>query len=154
MTFQEIKALGDNGVTGKANAFVQALMLAWLDTQDMEELLTYADDYETEEEYREGFLEVGSYCDENYLERFTELDRIELKDGTFYLQTYESQGGGEGGGEDVIRVIGVSDDQHVEPFAYVRVTGTYYSYDGTTYSENQYFVFPHEVVVTKFKDRP
>ena len=61
------------------------------------------------------------------------------------------EGGGEGGGETVVRVMKVVDYVHNE-IIYLRRTGYYASYDGTTWDDDFEQVFPEEVKVIKFKN--
>ncbi len=60
-----------------------------------------------------------------------------------------SKGGGEGGGETVIRVYEIKYEGGV---VYVRATGSYYSHDGTYWNDDFTFVRPKEVTVIKYVD--
>lgn len=64
------------------------------------------------------------------------------------LNDVYSVGGGEGGGESVIRVWSVKVDGEIK--AHIRVTGFYQSYNGTDYNEDAELVEAHEVIETKY----
>lgn len=70
----------------------------------------------------------------------------------FYLSIVNEEGGYEGGGEYVERVIGIHNGDKTKCTAFVRITGSYYSYDGTTYDDELKQVFPHQVTVTQYKE--
>ncbi len=72
-------------------------------------------------------------------------------DSTYLLSLVKSEGGDEGGGEYVERVIRV--DANGEILGYVMINGYYMSYDGTTYDDSSEFttVEPHEVTVIQYR---
>lgn len=72
------------------------------------------------------------------------------KYGNVYFYMEESVGGGEGGGEDVVRVMRVElKDAGGDKF-YIKTTGSYYSYDGITWDYNFIQVYPKLITVTSF----
>lgn len=71
-----------------------------------------------------------------------------------YLLIVDETGGGEGGGEYVERIIGIHTGDKVCT-SFIRVTGCYYSHDGTYWDEDVITrVYPREVVVTQFFETP
>lgn len=88
----------------------------------------------------------------------------------YSLREVYSKGGGEGGGESVIRIwaviqgatrkkrtkddiewgIPASLNNDGEVVAHIRVRGFYESYNGTEWDDGAEFVFPQEVTVTKY----
>lgn len=72
-----------------------------------------------------------------------------------YLTVAYEEGGHEGGGEYVERVIGIHHGKKEDCVAFVRVTGYYYSYDGTTYDDDSLMqVYPRQVTVTQYFENP
>ncbi len=73
-----------------------------------------------------------------------------IDDCTYSLSLVNFEGGCEGGGEYVERVIRVWNG---ETLGYVMINGYYMSYDGTTYDDPSEFsiVEPHEVTVIQYR---
>jgi len=65
------------------------------------------------------------------------------------LAVVDEEGGYEGGGEHVERVISIGHSAH-KPIAYVRIVGYYASYAGTEWCDEVTRVYPREVVVTQY----
>lgn len=70
----------------------------------------------------------------------------------FELRVVHSEGGSEGQGEYVERVAALIKDG--EKLLHFKVTGCYYSYDGTTWDDDFEIVYPREVVVTQYFKTP
>lgn len=64
------------------------------------------------------------------------------------MATVYHVGGGEGGGENVVRVWSVTVAGEIK--AYIRVTGYYASYRGTEYNESAELVEARDVLVTQY----
>lgn len=78
-----------------------------------------------------------------------DIDELEEIQG-ISIKIVHGVGGGEGGGEEVDRVIKFTDIKTGEK-AFVRVTGFYNSYEGTEwYPEEAEAVEPREVTVTQY----
>jgi hypothetical protein len=82
------------------------------------------------------------------IEELDEEDVVEIDGHKVYLKLEYSEGGGEGDGSHVERVMTVNIDGKVE--AYVRATGYYESYNGTEWNSGWELVEPREVVVTQY----
>ena len=71
----------------------------------------------------------------------------------FELKEVYSEGGYEGGGEHAEVVVGIFHGN--EALAYIRFTGFYNSYEGTEWDTSSVErVYPREVVVTQYFDKP
>jgi hypothetical protein len=78
---------------------------------------------------------------------FEHQDGVTIDGQTAFFRMAHSEGGGEGQGEHVERVIGVkvgSDE------VFLRTTGFYESYSGTDWSGDWELVEPREVMVVKY----
>lgn len=98
-----------------------------------------------------GFVEDG--CKSEYYNSYAFLIDDELfRDITFAL--VHEEGGSEGGGEDVERVIEVK--QNGKLLGYVQIDGYYQSYNGTDWNEPRQFieVFPVVRPTTYYIDPP
>jgi hypothetical protein len=115
-------------------------------------LLVLTDPVEALKQIYAGLL-VASGCDEEDIEdNFDDLEDV-IVDAEFCGVTVElvhDEGGGEGGGEYVERVYALI--LNGVQTSYVRQTGSYCSYDGTHWDEELQQVFPHEVMVIKYKE--
>ena len=67
-----------------------------------------------------------------------------------HLRMAYSEGGGEGEGDYVERVIGVKVEGETEIF--LRTTGFYSSYEGTEWTGRWVQVFPQEVTVVRYAE--
>lgn len=79
-----------------------------------------------------------------------ELDSTAIVDG-IHLELVHSEGGHEGDGEHVERVMAIHQLGN-GILGYIRVTGFYQSYNGTEYNDDWTLVEPREVVVTQYFD--
>jgi hypothetical protein len=70
----------------------------------------------------------------------------------YYLTVADEEGGYEGGGEYVERVIGIHNGDKTKCVSFVRITGHYESYNGTEYDDEMKQVWPHQVTVTQYKE--
>lgn len=68
----------------------------------------------------------------------------------FELELICGKGGGEGEGEYVDQVYAIR--QNTKHRAYIRVTGCYDSYNGTTWDSEYKQVFPHQVTRTEYTE--
>lgn len=72
---------------------------------------------------------------------------VDLGEGLGEVEMVYEKGGGEGGGQHVEKVF------YFKAFdVYVKITGSYYSYDGTTWDSDFYEVIPHEVVSIEYTE--
>jgi hypothetical protein len=74
--------------------------------------------------------------------------RFQIADG-FSVKRVYAEGGGEGEGEYVERVFCI---EHGEQSWHIKTTGSYYSYDGISWSGEFTFCEAREVVVTQYFD--
>lgn len=112
--------------------------------------------YLTAEKLAELLLDANKFIEE--LKEIFEADDLgdlaNTADGGFTQQGVRinlvyQEGGGEGEGENVDRVISVETDGKIQ--AYIRFTGYYASNYGTEWNEGSaVFVEPREVVVTQY----
>jgi hypothetical protein len=77
--------------------------------------------------------------DDGYGQKYKDLD----------ISTVVYEGGGEGGGEKVVRVYKIVDHVHNE-ITYIRRTGCYYSYDGIEWDDTLEQVYPKSVEVIMY----
>lgn len=79
-------------------------------------------------------------------DRFHNLKQIiDLGEYLGEAELVNDEGGGEGGGEYTEKVI------YFKSFdTYVKIKGSYYSYDGTTWDDEFYEVIPQEVVSIEY----
>lgn len=70
----------------------------------------------------------------------------------FTFTLVDSEGGGEGGGEYVHRIFEVK--RHGKRLSHLRILGNYQSYNGTEFDTDWSIVYPHEVVVTQYTEKP
>lgn len=66
------------------------------------------------------------------------------------LEEVDGEGGDEGEGEYVERVYAIR--KNTKHLAYIRVTGCYISYDGTTWDSEYKQVFPHQVTRIEYTE--
>lgn len=78
---------------------------------------------------------------------FKHEDGFHADGETAYFRLAYSEGGGEGEGEYVERVLGIKVGQEE---VFLRTTGFYESYNGTEYSGEWVQVFPQEVTVVRY----
>lgn len=79
-------------------------------------------------------------------------DEVAIIDGvTVQYKLVHSNGGGEGEGEHVERVLEFKVGKQV---TFLRTTGFYSSYNGTDWSEEWSVVYPRQVVITQYFDAP
>lgn len=97
------------------------------------------------EETNTGFYELACETPSDRYEETT-IDGISV----LYKLAY-GEGGGEGEGDYVERVLEFRIDQQV---TFVRATGCYDSYNGTEWNADWTVVYPREVVVTQYFDTP
>lgn len=109
------------------------------------ELIVVEHNAETGDNIAGGDLIAGDYG--NIVE-FVEEECMNKPFEGIVLNEVFSVGGGEGGGESVIRVWSVKVDGETK--AHIRVTGYYQSYNGTEYNEEADLVEAHDVIETKF----
>lgn len=69
-----------------------------------------------------------------------------------YLTVADEEGGYEGGGEYVHRIIGIHNGDREKCVSFVRIFGHYESYNGTEYDDDMKQVWPHQVTVIQYKD--
>lgn len=65
-----------------------------------------------------------------------------------YLKVVDQEGGYEGGGDHAEMVFAISGYNKV--LTYLRITGYYSSYNGTTWNDEVIVVYPREVTETKY----
>lgn len=82
------------------------------------------------------------------IEELDEDETIEIDGHQVFIKLVHSEGGGEGEGDYVERVMAVNIDGEV--VSYVRVTGYYESYNGTEWNGDWELVEPREVTVTQY----
>ena len=88
---------------------------------------------------------IGSFGHEDVSK---EID-AKIKEQLGEYELVEEDGGHEGGGEDVNRVWHFK--QHD---VYVRLRGSYYSYDGTTWNDSFTQAYAKQEMVTNYYDQP
>lgn len=71
--------------------------------------------------------------------------------GDITLKLEDSEGGGEGGGESVLRIYSVSKGYN-NIIAYIKVTGCYYSHDGTYWDDTFTRVYPQRYVAVRYTE--
>lgn len=80
---------------------------------------------------------------------YTCLDEVEDDDYSKYglgvIKIVEENGGYEGGGDDATRVFHFVDHE-----VFLRINGSYSSYEGTEWDDNFEIVEPKEVLVTQY----
>ena len=101
-----------------------------------------------------GFLQAFLEKSESGLD-LRDVGEIEdLDSGThaegLHLELVDSEGGGEGDGSYVHRIMGVFKSGKKKPLSYLRITGYYESYNGTEYNDDWEFVEPREVKVIQY----
>jgi hypothetical protein len=87
-------------------------------------------------------------CDYGNIIEFVEEECLNKPFEGITLTEVYSVGGGEGGGDSVVRVWAVTVDGEVK--AHIRATGFYESYSGTEYNDEAELVEAHEVIETKY----
>lgn len=75
-----------------------------------------------------------------------DFDRKEVEEKLGPLNTVYEEGGGEGGGEHVEKVWEFKDHGVL-----IRLTGSYYSYDGTNWDDDFEEVFSRRVIATVYE---
>ena len=77
-----------------------------------------------------------------------EVSDAELPEDGFTFELVDSEGGFEGGGEYVERVVKMQNTEG--DFFFFKFTGSYYSHDGTEMDGEFEFVKPKQVTVTQY----
>lgn len=91
-----------------------------------------------------------NFDDEEDALSISELENIGDSLG-FDIECVDSTGGYEGEGDYVERIIKITGPVMGEPKdIYVRVTGSYSSYEGTEWDSDVEYVYPREVMVTQY----
>lgn len=97
-----------------------------------------------------GILESKSNGEEKFWELVDQLEESDQELGLGPIETVEEVGGGEGGGEEVVRVFHFKDHD-----VFIEITGSYYSYDGINWEEGVFTqVYPKQVMVTQYVKEP
>lgn len=98
--------------------------------------------------FLDAFLEaLGGEISSSDVYEIEELNRDDEAEG-IYLELVDSEGGYEGAGEYVHRVMAVKKGDTT--LSHLRVTGYYQSYSGTEYNDDWTLVVPRDVVVTQY----
>lgn len=101
--------------------------------QEIKELIEQLKEKEIETDYDDTFMEKLMYNDAP-------------SDFPPYTIVY-IKGGGEGEGESVVRVLKFEND------IYIKFTGYYYSYDGTTWDDEITQVYPAQETITVYVEK-
>jgi hypothetical protein len=83
---------------------------------------------------------------------YSEGGEIGVKGLALRAKVVYANGGGEGGGDHVERVLSIIDEKD-EAIYHLRITGFYSSYNGTDWDDEWEEVEPYEVTVTKYKKK-